>query len=464
MRSKSIILIVLVCSLCVFLSGCGNKSYTITFDSAGGEKLESIKVSKEGKIELPENPTKEGYIFNGWYLDGQLFNDSMKLEKNITLVAEWIEETANIFKVLFIYNNDTKDLEVNVEANNKIEEPIKPSKSGYKFIGWYNGDVKYDFNTEVTTDLILFAKWEVIEVPSNNTSNSGNNNSNNTNNNNTSNSDQKEDTAIKDKKTIDATKEYYCYDSSYKLNGDKCEKTLTTISVKEYYCSEGYVLSGTSCTKTIHTTETKPATINYYCTSPYTLNGNKCEYTLSSEALTRYYCSSGTLSGSSCISYTKFPLVQSVRQWCANSGLSGSGSCPSAGCNAVGGIYDRDLYNSDSSSLYWCYKLQESSTSAKQEYYCPSGYTLVGNQCTKFYQLDAPFNASCPSGYTFNGSECAKNVSTTDRVNASYTYSCPVGYTENNSTCEKKFEIDANYKHVCPKGYTLSSIDKCTEN
>ena len=46
---------------------------TIRFVSNGGTKYEDLEVEKEIPVELPE-PTKEGYVFAGWYLDEDLIN------------------------------------------------------------------------------------------------------------------------------------------------------------------------------------------------------------------------------------------------------------------------------------------------------------------------------------------------------------------------------------------------------
>lgn len=50
-----------------------------------------------------------------------------------------------------------------VLANQKIEEPITPKKEGYAFLGWYNGDTIFDFNTGITSNLNLEAKWQKKE-------------------------------------------------------------------------------------------------------------------------------------------------------------------------------------------------------------------------------------------------------------------------------------------------------------
>lgn len=53
-------------------------------------------------------------------------------------------------------------------VNGKASAPDTPVKSGYRFAGWYSGDAKWNFDTPVTENLTLTAKWEKIHtsVPS----------------------------------------------------------------------------------------------------------------------------------------------------------------------------------------------------------------------------------------------------------------------------------------------------------
>ena len=49
-------------------------------------------------------------------------------------------------------------------VNGKASAPDTPVKSGYRFVGWYNGNAKWDFDTPVTENLTLTAKWEKIHT------------------------------------------------------------------------------------------------------------------------------------------------------------------------------------------------------------------------------------------------------------------------------------------------------------
>ena len=68
-------------------------TYTVTFDSVGGEEVSVQVITKGTEANKPEEPTKEGFTFIGWYLEGS--------------------------------------------------------------------DIPYDFDTMVTSDIVLYAKWEV---------------------------------------------------------------------------------------------------------------------------------------------------------------------------------------------------------------------------------------------------------------------------------------------------------------
>ena len=48
-----------------------------------------------------------------------------------------------------------------IRANTPADRPADPTKEGYTFIGWYNGESEWDFETPVTAVLTLTAKWQI---------------------------------------------------------------------------------------------------------------------------------------------------------------------------------------------------------------------------------------------------------------------------------------------------------------
>ena len=48
-----------------------------------------------------------------------------------------------------------------IRANAPADQPADPTKEGYTFIGWYNGESEWNFADAVATDLTLTAKWQL---------------------------------------------------------------------------------------------------------------------------------------------------------------------------------------------------------------------------------------------------------------------------------------------------------------
>ena len=66
--------VVAVCLLLTSLTACkngsdGNTTYIISFNTDGGSEVQSIILKAGERIELPDPPTKDGYVFTGWYND-----------------------------------------------------------------------------------------------------------------------------------------------------------------------------------------------------------------------------------------------------------------------------------------------------------------------------------------------------------------------------------------------------------
>ena len=86
------------------------KVYTITFDTKGGSTINSQSVKGGEKVTKPENPTKSGYDFSGWTLNGKTYNFDSAVQSNIKLVATWKEsvpvlETVNLNDNILYYNS-----------------------------------------------------------------------------------------------------------------------------------------------------------------------------------------------------------------------------------------------------------------------------------------------------------------------------------------------------------------------
>ena len=136
------------------------EGYTVTFDSDGGSHVQSQTVIKNTKAEKPADPTKEHNKFLGWYLDDVLFDFDKPITSNITLKAKWLPS----YLVKFDSQGGSAVASQYVEPGSKVVKPADPTKTGNKFLGWYLNDVEFDFDTVITTDITLTAKWLELYV------------------------------------------------------------------------------------------------------------------------------------------------------------------------------------------------------------------------------------------------------------------------------------------------------------
>lgn len=91
------------------------KKFTVTFDSNGGSQIESQTVIKGETVTKPNDPTKDGYTFDGWYTDETLENAydfSEAVTGDITLYAKWNEHKED---------GDTSDIDTSDNDNDQVE-------------------------------------------------------------------------------------------------------------------------------------------------------------------------------------------------------------------------------------------------------------------------------------------------------------------------------------------------------
>ncbi|MFA5474706.1 MAG: InlB B-repeat-containing protein [Acholeplasmataceae bacterium] len=137
-------------------------TYAVTFDADGGSPVDDVIVNEGNPVQMPIEPTKDGFIFKGWYIDDILYNFNDVISKDITLKAKWELVVVEVtYTVTFDTDGGSPVNHVIVNEGNLIPIPIEPTKDGFIFDGWYLDDVLYNFNDVISKDIILKAKWEV---------------------------------------------------------------------------------------------------------------------------------------------------------------------------------------------------------------------------------------------------------------------------------------------------------------
>lgn len=138
------------------------KTYTITFDSNGGETVSSKEYTVETESFLLPKLEREGYTFIGW------FEGDKKIETiekgtigDIKLKAKW---EATEYNVDFDSDGGSTIDSQKYTIERGIDSLPTPSRLGYDFDGWYEGEKKIErISIGETGNRVLKTRWKLVE-------------------------------------------------------------------------------------------------------------------------------------------------------------------------------------------------------------------------------------------------------------------------------------------------------------
>jgi len=298
-------------------------TYKVTFDSKGGNTVPDLVVECGKELNLPGNPTRNGYSFVAW-IDKNgtpILNGALLACEDITLYADWKEEAKKIktYNVIFDTKGGSLVKNISVECDKEIVLPTNPTKDGYDFISWIdkNGTPILNGALLACEDITLYANWQKHEPV------------------------------------------YTCSDN-YNLDGTNC------ISIKEpqLLCPSGTIGSDNDCisvNEAIDVSYSCSATTvvidkNYsqeYSLGEY-LGNNECGYYIWEEYQTEDSCNDAA-------NNNKYAIWK-------------NGKCYARILNDRSHEYCIDGYKYDNNI---CYKIY------KKEISCENGYEVNGNLCVK---------------------------------------------------------------------------------
>ena len=128
--------------------------YTIAFDTNGGSEIAPITQDYGTEITAPDNPTRKGCTFKGWYKE---IPKTMPAE-NITVKAQW---EINQYTIAFDTNGGSEIAPITQDYGTEITAPDNPTRKGYTFKGWD----KEIPETMPAENITITARWKDTEKP-----------------------------------------------------------------------------------------------------------------------------------------------------------------------------------------------------------------------------------------------------------------------------------------------------------
>jgi len=158
------------------LSSEADNRFRVYFESAGGSFVKPQEINRNGRISKPEDPVKIGYFFEGWEVNGQLYDFNTPVTNDVILTARWKDDgkTPKV-TIIFDTNGGSKIEPFNITKNTILNPPLNPTKNGYVFKGWYLNNKLFDFNKLIKKNITLKAKWGKSTTANNSNKNIVNN-------------------------------------------------------------------------------------------------------------------------------------------------------------------------------------------------------------------------------------------------------------------------------------------------
>lgn len=160
--------------------------FTVTFDTTGGSEVEAVSVLNGKAVSKPvSDPTREGYVFLGWYTDAQFTSPylfgAQPVTGDLTLYARWAQTTLGETEYTISYDlgYDGEEIADSQTIGGKLYLPATPAaREGYRFVGWWvsmendRERLSYRYEEPSSTaegtlfnaDTTLFAVWQAEDA------------------------------------------------------------------------------------------------------------------------------------------------------------------------------------------------------------------------------------------------------------------------------------------------------------
>ena len=128
-------------------------AYTVTFQSEGGSEVAS-QIRANTPAAQPDNPTKEGHTFIGWYSGESEWDFKTLVTADLTLTAKW---QVNQYTITFDTAGGSEVPSITQDYGTAITAPANPTKTGHTFAGW-DREIPTTMPAE---DMTITARWQL---------------------------------------------------------------------------------------------------------------------------------------------------------------------------------------------------------------------------------------------------------------------------------------------------------------
>ena len=149
-------------------------NFTVSYETNGGSSIAPSAVIYGKTADKPSDPTRDGYVFVGWYLDSGFTTPfafgSYPVTADMTVYAQWVKKSGADFeyKIALDPNYDGLPIiDTFITKGGQLFDLPTPEREGYDFAGWWlstPGDgakLSYQYKSGMVLDAntTLYALW-----------------------------------------------------------------------------------------------------------------------------------------------------------------------------------------------------------------------------------------------------------------------------------------------------------------
>lgn len=131
-------------------AACADKpsAYTLTFETNGGTKIDPVTAEAGATVTPPDDPEKEGFVFDGWYLSADFTGEAVSIpstmpSENVTYYAKFDKIATAALTLnagLGTLTQTSFELEVGTDVFEYVSAIVPAAPEGLTFGGWFVGE------------------------------------------------------------------------------------------------------------------------------------------------------------------------------------------------------------------------------------------------------------------------------------------------------------------------------------
>lgn len=140
--------------------------YTISFDANADLSISSITLPYQTNVTKPEDPTRAGFTFLGWFVDEAFtipYQFTTMPAEHLTLHAQWL---GAINRLHYDMHNGSFTGLISAPIESSIQPPTEPTRLGFSFSGWYydeTGTKPFTNWVMPLDEITIHAKWTPLD-------------------------------------------------------------------------------------------------------------------------------------------------------------------------------------------------------------------------------------------------------------------------------------------------------------